>query len=58
MNYYKDYALDIKAAEKLPEDKKAGKFLVGEFHNETRPEYVSEYMKLVEKVQKERSENE
>ncbi len=58
MNYYKDNALDIKAAEKLPEDKKVGKFLTGEFHHEAKPEYVSEYMKIVEKVQKERSENE
>ncbi|SFH48999.1 2-oxoglutarate ferredoxin oxidoreductase, beta subunit [Tindallia magadiensis] len=58
MNYYKDNALEIKAANKLPEDKKVGKFIVGEFHHEEKPEYVSEYMKMVEKVQKERSENE
>ncbi len=58
MNYYKNYAMDVKAAEKLSEEKKAGKFLIGELHKETKPEYVAEYMKLVEKVQKERSENE
>ena len=57
MNYYKDYALDVKAAEKLPDEKKAGKFIIGEFHNESKPEYVTEYLKVVEKLQRERSEN-
>jgi hypothetical protein len=34
----------------LTPDQLAGKFLLGELHRETRPEYVSVYSKLFERV--------
>ncbi len=58
MNFYKDYALDVKAAEKMTAEKKEGKFIIGEFLREERPEYVAEYLKIIDKLQKERSDNE
>ncbi len=54
MNWLKDNAIDIKAAKKLPEEKVKGKFLIGEFKNVTEAEYTEEYMKIVERFQKER----
>lgn len=54
MNWLKNNALDVKAAKKLPEEKVKGKFLIGEFKNVTEPEYTEEYMKIVERFQKER----
>ena len=57
MNYYKDFALDVKVADKVPAEKKEGKFLIGEFTREDRPEYVAQYQQLIERLQKERSDN-
>ncbi|MDK2919117.1 MAG: 2-oxoglutarate/2-oxoacid ferredoxin oxidoreductase subunit beta [Candidatus Petromonas sp.] len=54
MNWLKDNAVDIKVAEKLPKEKLEGKFLIGEFKNTTEPEYTEEYMKIIERFQKER----
>ena len=36
-----------KAAQKLPQEKIAGKFLIGELHNEPHAEYTAEYDKLM-----------
>jgi len=58
MNYYKDYAIDIKMADKLPPEKKEGKFLIGEFTREEKPEYVSEYQKIIDNLQKELTDHE
>ena len=40
MKHLKDITLNVKAAEKLPPEKKIGKILIGEFKNEARPEYT------------------
>jgi len=58
MNFYKDYALDVKMAEKVDPEKREGKFLIGEFANEERAEYVDEYMKIVERLRQEGSQDE
>lgn len=52
MKHLKDFAVDAKAAEKLPQEKLEGKFLIGEFKNTTEPEYTEEYMKILEKISK------
>ncbi len=54
LNWLKDNAVDVKVSEKLPKEKIEGKFLIGEFKNKLEPEYTDEYMKIVEKYQKER----
>lgn len=55
MTYYRDYAIDIKMAEKVAPEKKEGKFLIGEFINEERLEYVAEYQKIIDRLQQEGS---
>lgn len=50
----KNTTIDIKVAEKLPPDKKAGKILIGEFKNTTAPEYTAEYEKIIQRFKKER----
>jgi 2-oxoglutarate/2-oxoacid ferredoxin oxidoreductase subunit beta len=55
MTYYRDYAIDIKMAEKVASEKKEGKFLIGEFTNEDRVEYVAEYLKIIDRLQQEGS---
>ncbi|SCZ01391.1 2-oxoacid:ferredoxin oxidoreductase subunit beta [Alkaliphilus peptidifermentans] len=54
MNYLKDFAVDAKAADKLPPEKLQDKFIIGEFKNTVEPEYTEEYMKIIKKYQKER----
>ncbi|MBB6216675.1 2-oxoglutarate ferredoxin oxidoreductase subunit beta [Anaerosolibacter carboniphilus] len=54
MNWLKDHAIDVKAAQKLPPEKLEGKFLIGEFKNVAEPEYTEEYQKIIERFQKER----
>ncbi|SDK48359.1 2-oxoacid:ferredoxin oxidoreductase subunit beta [Natronincola ferrireducens] len=49
MKYLKDTAVDVKVGEKLPKEKMAGKFLIGEFKNTIEPEYTEEYLKIIEK---------
>lgn len=58
MNFYKDYAIDVKMAEKVTPEKKEGKFIIGEFINEERPEYVSEYQKIIDRLRQEGSQDE
>lgn len=54
MNHLKDNAVDNKAAAKLPPEKLENKFIIGEFKNVTEAEYTEEYMKIINKYQKER----
>ncbi len=49
MQWLKDSFIDIKAANKLPEEKRAGKFIMGEFVNIEKPEYTEQYLKLIER---------
>jgi 2-oxoglutarate ferredoxin oxidoreductase subunit beta len=49
--WFKDNTVGIKAAEKLPPEKKEGKILTGVFRQLEKPEYCDEYQKIVEKVQ-------
>lgn len=51
MNYYKDHAVNVKAAEKMSPEQLADKFLIGEFHIEDAPEYVEEYNKVIARAQ-------
>lgn len=52
LNYYKDNAVNVKAAEKMTAEQLKGKFLIGELHYEDAPEYTAEYLKQVEEVMK------
>lgn len=51
MNFLKDSFVDLKVAEKLPEEKLAGKFLMGVFKNVTnQEEYTDKYAKIIERM--------
>jgi 2-oxoglutarate ferredoxin oxidoreductase subunit beta len=51
LNFLKDSFVDIKAAERMPEEKLVGKFLMGEFkYDDTQEEYTERYAKLIERV--------
>lgn len=50
MSWMKDTFVDKNAYEKLPEDKKQGKLLYGEYVNIERPEYTAEYDKIIERL--------
>ena len=50
MEHLKNNFVDIKIIDKLPEDKKAGKELMGEFKDVTEPEYTAEYLKLIDRL--------
>ncbi len=49
MQWLKDSFIDIKVADKLPAEKRAGKFIMGEFCNIEKPEYTEQYTKLIER---------
>lgn len=51
MNHLKDSAVPIAAAEKMAAEQLIGKVITGILYKENKPEYVSEYRKLVERVQ-------
>ena len=51
--YLKESAINKIAWDKLPDEKKEGKFVIGELHNIRRPEYTEEYDKLIQAVRKE-----
>lgn len=53
LNWQKENAIPVKAAAKLPPEKLAGKFLIGEFHKSSEPEYTEEYQALIDKFTKE-----
>ena len=49
MQWLKDSFIDVKVADKLPEEKRAGKFLMGEFKEVNLPEYTDEYQKIIDR---------
>ena len=51
LEWQKNNAINVKAAQKLPPEKIAGKLLIGELHNEPYAEYTAEYDKLIAKYQ-------
>jgi len=50
LNWYKEKAVNVKAAAALGPDKLEGKFLIGELYVEDAPEFCDEYEKLVADV--------
>jgi 2-oxoglutarate ferredoxin oxidoreductase subunit beta len=52
MTFLKDSFVDHKVAEKLPAEKKEGKFLMGEFINKIEPEYTELYDGIIESLKK------
>ena len=50
LEWQRDNAVMVKAAEKLSAEQLAGKFLVGELHNDPAREYCDEYQKIVDKA--------
>lgn len=50
MSWMKETFVDKNAFDKLPEDKKQGKLLYGEYVNIDRPEYTAEYDKIIERL--------
>ncbi|NLN83849.1 MAG: 2-oxoacid:ferredoxin oxidoreductase subunit beta [Firmicutes bacterium] len=47
LNWQKDHAVPIRAAERLSEEELADKFIIGEFHNKPEPEYCERYAQLI-----------
>jgi 2-oxoglutarate ferredoxin oxidoreductase subunit beta len=47
LTFLKDNFIDVKVADKLPQEKREGKFLMGEFKNIQLPEYTEEYMRII-----------
>ncbi|MDY0255766.1 2-oxoacid:ferredoxin oxidoreductase subunit beta [Gudongella oleilytica] len=52
VEYLRDHAIMKAAWDKLPDEKKEGKFVVGKLHHIERPEYTEQYDKLIERVRK------
>jgi 2-oxoglutarate ferredoxin oxidoreductase subunit beta len=52
MDWLKDSFVDHKVAEKLPPEKREGKFLMGEFVNKQEPEYTELYDQVIESLKK------
>lgn len=52
MTFLKESFVDHKVAEKLPAEKKQGKFLMGEFINVEEPEYTELYDQIIENFKK------
>lgn len=48
LNWLKEHAVPVKAAAKLPPEKLADKFVIGELHRGERPEYVEEYQRIID----------
>lgn len=53
MEDIKNRSVNISAFEKLDEESKRGKIVVGEFYNEARKEYTEEYDKIIESFKEE-----
>lgn len=53
---YKNTYIDIKAFNKLPEDKREDKIEMGVFKNETNPEYTEEYQKIIDGLKGDKDE--
>jgi 2-oxoglutarate ferredoxin oxidoreductase subunit beta len=52
MTWFKDHAVNIKAAAVMSPEKLEGKFLIGEMHNAPEPEFTAEYTTLAEGVRR------
>jgi 2-oxoglutarate/2-oxoacid ferredoxin oxidoreductase subunit beta len=52
LNWFKDSAVNVKAAAVLPPEKLVGKFLIGELHNQPESEFTAEYAAMVEQVRR------
>jgi 2-oxoglutarate ferredoxin oxidoreductase subunit beta len=52
INWQKEHAVNIKAAQKMKPEQLEDKFLIGELYRSEAPEYTAEYDKLIERVQK------
>lgn len=48
MTYLKENAINIAAYDKLPEEERKGKFVIGELYKSSRPEYTEEYQKIID----------
>ncbi|RBP45592.1 2-oxoacid:ferredoxin oxidoreductase subunit beta [Garciella nitratireducens] len=53
MKHLKEISVNIKTASKMSAKELEEKIIIGEFKNETRPEYVEEYHRLIERVKEE-----
>ncbi|GAB1455555.1 MAG: 2-oxoacid:ferredoxin oxidoreductase subunit beta [Spirochaetia bacterium] len=50
--WQKDHAVNVKAAAVMAPEKLEGKFLIGELHSETAPEFTAQYGALIEDVRR------
>ncbi|MDD5090071.1 MAG: 2-oxoacid:ferredoxin oxidoreductase subunit beta [Candidatus Wallbacteria bacterium] len=51
MKWQRDSAVDIRAWDKLPEEKRTGKFKIGVLADHEYPEYTHEYQKIIDRAQ-------
>jgi 2-oxoglutarate ferredoxin oxidoreductase subunit beta len=52
LNRFKEGAVNVKAAAVMAPEKLEGKFLIGELHNESAPEFTAEYGALVDSIRR------
>jgi 2-oxoglutarate/2-oxoacid ferredoxin oxidoreductase subunit beta len=52
LQWQKDNAVTVKAAEKLTKEELKGKLVIGELYNSPEPEYTSQYQQIIDKFQK------
>lgn len=45
--------INVAAYDKVPEEQRVGKIVVGELYKGTRPEYTAEYQKMIDSFSKE-----
>ena len=50
MKWQKEAFIDKKVYDKLPEEKREGKLIYGEYVNKELPEYTDEYLKIIERL--------
>lgn len=52
LNWFKERAVNVKAAAAMSPEKLEGKFMIGELYNKSEPEFTAEYSALVEQVRR------
>jgi 2-oxoglutarate ferredoxin oxidoreductase subunit beta len=52
LNWFKEKAVNVKAAAVMPPEKLEGKFLIGELYSEEAPEFTAEYDELIKNVRR------
>jgi 2-oxoglutarate ferredoxin oxidoreductase subunit beta len=52
LKFYKDNAIPITSKSKYTEEQLKDKFLIGILHNQPKPEFTEEYLKIVDKYQR------